>query len=344
MTRVAVVVLNYNGARLLRQFLPSVVEHSAPADVYVADNGSTDNSVAILREEFPGVRLVLLGTNFGFCGGYNRALRAIDSDYYVLLNSDVEVTSGWVAPLKALLDQRPEVASVQPKILALQNRNHFEYAGGGGGFIDSFGYPFCRGRVFDHVEEDHGQYNDERPIFWSSGACMMIRSASFHTHGGFDEDFFAHMEEIDLCWKLARSGNLVYYTGKSTVYHLGAGTLGYHHPRKTYFNFRNGLCMLFKHYDRSELVSKLPFRLALDWLAAISFILKGEGKNFVSVLRAHRDFFRQLGDLRVKRRAVREANPSYPRTNVYPGLILYHYYFRRSKPVPLNSPKSDSVS
>ncbi len=343
MTRVAVVILNYNGASLLRQFLPSVIQHSAEADIYVADNGSTDNSVDVLRSDFPRARLILLGSNFGFCGGYNRALQSIESDYFVLLNSDVGVTPDWLAPMKALLDAHPEIASVQPKILDLRNRTHFEYAGAGGGFIDALGYPFCRGRIFGQVEEDRGQYDDERPVFWSSGACMMIRARSFYEYGGFDEDFFAHMEEIDLCWKLARGGSLVYYSGKSTVYHLGAGTLEYQHPRKTYFNFRNGLSMLFKHYDPVEVVTKIPARIALDWVAAISFILKGEGRNFVSVLRAHVDFFRHLRSLRAKRRAIRRANPTYPKENIYGGLILYRYFSGRTPTTPLNSPRSDSA-
>jgi GT2 family glycosyltransferase len=204
MTKVAVVILNYNGERLLRQFLPSVVQHSAGADIFVADNGSTDLSLTILKTEFPSVRVVVLEQNYGFCGGYNRALGIISAEYYVLLNSDVEVTAGWLGPLKSLLDANSDIAAVQPKILSYTNRNAFEYAGAGGGFIDALGYPFCRGRLFDYSEEDRGQYDDEREVFWTSGACMMIRSKSFHEHGGFDEDFFAHMEEIDLCWKAVR--------------------------------------------------------------------------------------------------------------------------------------------
>ncbi len=339
MTTVAVVILNYNGERLLRQFLPSVIQHSAPADVFVADNGSTDGSIGVLREEFPGVGVIRLNENFGFCGGYNAALREITYDYYILLNSDVEVTPGWVLPLKALLDQRPEVASVQPKILSHQNRKVFEYAGAGGGFIDTLGYPFCRGRIFDHVEEDRGQYDDERPVFWSSGACMMIRAEKFHEHGGFDEDFFAHMEEIDLCWKIARAGAEIYYSGKSTVYHLGAGTLGYQHPRKTYLNFRNGLYLIAKHFDRGELIGKLPLRIMLDWLAALTFLLKGEGRNSLSVLRAHRDFFNSIGRIRKQRSVIRRANPSYPRENVHRGLIIFDYYFRNKKTSPFSNPR-----
>ena len=331
MTSIAVVILNYNGEKLLRQFLPSVIERSAGAAVYVADNGSTDQSLSILRRDFPQVNVVTLDGNFGFCGGYNRALQQITADYYVLLNSDVEVTDGWLEPLRTLLDQRPDIAAVQPKILSYRFRHLFEYAGAGGGFLDALGYPFCRGRVFDHVEEDHGQYDDERPVFWTSGACMMIRSAKFHEHKGFDEDLFAHMEEIDLCWKLNRSNNLMYYSGKSRVYHLGAGTLGYHHPQKTYLNFRNGLSLIFKHLGTGELMYKLPLRLVLDCVAAGFFLLRGEGKNAGSVFKAHRDFFRQLRKLRAKRAAIRRAYPTYSRQGILAGLVIVEYYVRKRK-------------
>lgn len=334
MTRVAVVILNYNGEELLPQFLPSVIRYSGDAEVIVADNGSTDDSLRVLAR-FPQVTVLALPGNYGFCGGYNRALRQVTADYYVLLNSDVEVTENWLTPMTALLDQHPRIASVQPKILSYRNRHLFEYAGAGGGFLDALGYPFCRGRLFDHVEEDKGQYDDERPVFWTSGACMMIRAVKFHQHGGFDEDFFAHMEEIDLCWKLSRSGNNLFYCGKSRVYHLGAGTLGYQHPRKTYLNFRNGLSLIFKHLDTFELIYKLPLRMALDWVAALIFLMKGQGRNFVSVLRAHASFLGQMGRLTGKRRMIRGRYPSYPRDNMHRGLIIVDYYLRRKKAFPL---------
>ena len=333
MTSIAVVILNYNGEKLLPQFLPSVIQYSSEAEIFVADNGSSDQSVQVLRGRFPQVKILVLGDNYGFCGGYNRALAQIESDYYVLLNSDVEVTQSWLAPLRGMLDAHPGVAAIQPKILSYTARHLFEYAGAGGGFLDSLGYPFCRGRVFDHAEADEGQYDDERPVFWTAGACMMIRSEKFHQHSGFDEDLFAHMEEIDLCWKLNRSGDLVYYSGKSRVYHLGAGTLGYHHPRKTYLNFRNGLSLIFKHLGTHELIWKLPLRLMLDWMAAVFFLLKGEGKNFVSVLNAHRDFLRQVPSLRYKRDAIREKYPAYSKKNIHPGLIIFDYYLRKKKAV-----------
>ena len=335
MTRIAVVILNYNGENLLPQFLPSVIRNSPEARIYVADNASTDQSLYILKNDFPEVALLEFDKNYGFCGGYNRALRQIPATYYVLLNSDVEVTEGWLLPLRTLLDTRPEIAAVQPKILAFRDRHLFEYAGAAGGFIDSLGYPFCRGRIFGHVEEDEGQYNDEKPVFWASGACMMIRADKFHEHRGFDEDFFAHMEEIDLCWKLNRAGSTIYYSGKSVVFHLGAGTLGYHSPRKTHLNFRNGLSLIFKHLDTGELIYKLPLRILLDWLAALVFLLKGKGRNGVSVFRAHLDFLKMINTLREKRKEIREKYPSYSRKNIHSGLIILDYYLHKRKTVPL---------
>jgi GT2 family glycosyltransferase len=335
MTSIAVVILNFNGEKLLRQFLPSVVRNSTDAQIFVADNGSSDQSVQLVRERFSEVTLLELGKNYGFCEGYNKALKQITSDYYVLLNSDVEVTPAWLTPLKTLLDSNTHIAAVQPKILSWKEKHLFEYAGAGGGFIDRFGYPFCRGRVFDHVEEDRGQYDDERPVFWASGACMMIRAEKFHEHGGFDNDLFAHMEEIDLCWKLNRSKSLVYYSGRSHVYHLGAGTLGYRHPQKTYLNFRNGLILIFKHMDTGELFYKLPLRIAFDWLAALFFVFKGEGKSALSVLQAHLAFFKQLQGIRSKRNRIRSRHPSYPRKNVYSGVIISDYYLHRKQSIPL---------
>ncbi|MGC1243831.1 MAG: glycosyltransferase family 2 protein [Chryseosolibacter sp.] len=331
MTRVAVVILNYNGEKLLPRFLPSVIQYSPEAEIVVADNGSTDQSVQLLRTHYPAVSVLPLGKNYGFCGGYNHALRVIEAQYYVLLNSDVAVTPGWLTPLIDLLDGNPKIAAVQPKILSYYNRDLFEYAGAGGGFLDALGYPFCRGRIFDHVEEDKGQYDDIRPVFWASGACMMIRSEKYHQHNGLDEDLFAHMEEIDLCWKLNRSHNQVYFSGQSCVYHLGAGTLGYHHPRKTYLNFRNGLSLIYKHLDPDELWYKLPARIVLDWLAAFFFLFKGQGRNFISVFRAHFSFLGALGKLKRKRREIRQAYPSYPRENIYGGVIIYDYYLRKRK-------------
>lgn len=327
MTRTAVVILNFNGEKLLQQFLPSVIQNSPQAEVIVADNGSTDRSLEILTKSFPDIRVIKLDKNYGFCGGYNRALQQVEADYFVLLNSDVEVTPAWLTPMIRLLDSDATIAAVQPKVLSYHERNRFEYAGAGGGFIDSLGYPFCRGRIFQRIEEDRAQYNDEIPIFWSTGACMMIRSKAYKEFSGLDEDFFAHMEEIDLCWKLHRANQKVYYCGLSTVYHVGAGTLGYGNPRKTYLNFRNGLSLLFKHLGTVELIFKLPTRILLDWLAAGSFLLQGQVGNFCGVVKAHLHFVGRLGRDLQKRRALRENYPQYDRSAIYKGLILLRYYF-----------------
>ena len=291
MSRTAVVILNYNGEKLLQQFLPSVIQHSSEAEIIVADNNSSDQSISFVQQTFPQIRIIQLDQNYGFCGGYNRALKQVVADYYVLLNCDIEVTSQWLVPMISLLDNDPTIAAVQPKVLSYQNKNKFEHAGAAGGFIDSLGYPFCRGRIFDYVEEDQGQYNDQREVFWATGACLMIRSEAFKKFGGFDEDFFAHMEEIDLCWKLQRAEQKVFYCGKSTIYHVGAGTLSYRNPKKVFLNFRNGLSLLFKHLNAGELIYKLPLRILLDVIAALQFLIKGEAGSFAAVIRAHGNFF-----------------------------------------------------
>lgn len=330
MTKTAVVILNYNGEKFLRKFLPSVVEHSASAEVIVADNGSTDASCEILKKEFPGVQLLELDQNYGFCGGYNRALARIDASYYVLLNSDIEVTPGWIEPIVRLLDNHTDIDAVQPKILSYYNKHEFEYAGAAGGFIDSLGYPYCRGRIFTKIEQDARQYDDERPIFWATGACLFIRAETYHKFGGLDESFFAHMEEIDLCWKINRTPQKVYYCGKSVVYHVGAGTLGYGHPQKTYLNFRNGLALVYKHFDSTELVYKIPARLMLDWLAAFIYLVKGKPKHTLAVLKAHVHFLKFLPEHRVKRRVLRHQYPTYSRASIHKGLIIVDYYLKRN--------------
>jgi GT2 family glycosyltransferase len=339
MTQTAVVILNYNGQHLLRKFLPSVLAYSGEAAIYLADNASTDASVAIVKEEFPRISIVQLDRNYGFCGGYNRALKQIDALYYVLLNSDVEVTPGWLDPLVNILSTDHTVAAVQPKILSWHNRNTFEYAGAGGGFIDSLAYPFCRGRVFDHVEHDEGQYDDTTQIFWATGACMMIRSSIYHTFKGLDEDFFAHMEEIDLCWKIYRTDYRILYTGQSKVYHVGAGTLGYNNPRKTYLNFRNGLVLMFKHLDTAEMLYKIPCRILLDWLGAIRFLFRGDFKNAGAILKAHGSFFAELRKNYRKRKSLRKDFPWYSRKSIYRGAILVDFFLLRRKVIPFNSPR-----
>lgn len=333
MSHTAVVILNYNGEKFLKQFLPSVISHSREAEIIVADNGSTDQSIALLEKDFPSVRIIRLDSNYGYCGGYNRALRQVQADYYVLLNSDIEVTPQWLQPMIALLDNNPSIAALQPKILSYHNRVLFEYAGAAGGLMDTLGYPFCRGRIFDYVEEDSGQYNDMRPVFWATGACLMIRSKAYHQFNGLDEDFFAHMEEIDLCWKLHRDNQQVYYCGASTVYHVGAGTLGYENPRKTYLNFRNGLALIFKHFDTAELLYKFPVRIALDWLAAAMYLVKGKTGNFAAVFQAHISFIGAIGNNVRKRRQLRIQYPHYSRVSLYAGIVIIDFFLRGKRKV-----------
>lgn len=325
MTSTAVVILNYNGCELLRKFLPSVIQLSAGARIVVVDNGSSDGSADLISQEFRDVELIQIATNLGFCGGYNHALKKIEADQYVLLNSDVEVTDGWLGPLVELLDENPHVAAVQPKILSYKSRKYFEYAGAAGGFIDTLGYPFCRGRLFHSIEEDEGQYDDRKEIFWASGACLMMRSKLFHAMGGFDEDFFAHMEEIDLCWRFQRAGHKIFFEGKSTVYHVGGGTLSASNPRKTYLNFKNGLSLLFKNLPTRELIVKFPIRIVLDWIASIKFALSGSFKDGRSVIKAHRHFFSNWGNEKVRRKKT-AALGFRKSPNQYSGSIVWDFF------------------
>lgn len=294
MKRVAVVILNWNGEEMLRRFLPSVLVCSSvhDVDVYVADNGSTDNSCRMLLEEFPTVLQIQLDQNYGFAEGYNKALSQVDAEYVVLLNSDVEVTPNWLKPLLSFMDSHPEVGACMPKILSQKNRDYFEYAGAAGGFIDNLGYPFCRGRIFDTVERDEGQYNTDMPIFWATGAALMIRLQLYKMVGGLDGRFFAHMEEIDLCWRLRSRGYGIYCIPSSTVYHVGGATLKKENPRKTFLNFRNNLLMLYKNLPEKELHSVLLKRTVLDWIAAIVFFLKGDFAAARAVVRARKQFNR----------------------------------------------------
>jgi len=335
LNKASVVILNYNGEKLLPQFLPSVIQHSKNATVVVVDNASTDQSLQILSTNFPSVTVIKLDKNYGFCGGYNQALKKIGSPYYVLLNSDVEVTPDWLDPLEALLDSNPNIAAVQPKILSYHQKDHFEYAGAGGGFIDSFGYPFCRGRLFDFTEQDTQQYNDTREIFWATGACVMVRSNVFHELGGFDEDFFAHMEEIDLCWKIQRMGLQVFYCGSSHVYHVGAGTLLRSNPRKTYYNFRNGLSLIFKHWSMGAILFKLPLRLLLDYVALLKFLISGKPGDAMAIIKAHYHFVKSWGKTSAKRKLLKSKYPISSR-NTYSGLVLWDYFVLGRKSININ--------
>lgn len=331
MTHVAIVILNYNGQTLLPVFLPSVVSHSSGAEIIIADNGSTDQSVAWVRNTFPTIRIISLGHNYGYCGGYNRALKQVQSEIYILLNSDVEVTAGWLAPILDTFAYRDDVAAVQPRILSYRAREKFEYAGAAGGYIDQLAYPFCRGRILNHVETDYDQYNDITEIFWASGACLGIRAHLFHQFGGFDERFFAHMEEIDLCWKLQRAAWRVLYQGESKVYHLGAATLAYNTPRKNYLNFRNGLSLLIKHLPPNKFAIKFVARLFMDQLAVLFFFLKGEFRLGISIWRAHLDVivhFRSHWRERIK---LKDRLPFTGLQTIYPGSIVFEYYIRKKR-------------
>ena len=327
MKRVAVVILNYNGADMLRTFLPGVVECSPEAEVVVADNASTDDSVGVLTSLFPTVRLIRLERNWGFADGYNKALEQVDAEYSILLNSDVEVTEGWIAPMIAALDADSNVVACQPKILDYKRKTHFEYAGAAGGFIDRYGYPYCRGRIFDTLEEDNGQYDTVCEISWATGAALMVRTAEYRAAGGLDGRFFAHMEEIDLCWRLRARGRRILCVPQSAVYHVGGATLSKSNPKKTYLNFRNNLLMLYKNLPQEELRSVMRMRCLLDYVAALKFLLTGGFGDFKAVIRARRDY-RKMRDSYA---AVRKENLA---KTVEQGLccrssfpILWHYHF-----------------
>jgi len=288
--KVAVVVLNYNGRSYLEQFLPNVIKNSSPHEVIIADNASTDDSVSFLKKQFPEIRLIELPENTGYAGGYNEALKQVNADFYVLLNSDVETTPNWIEPVVNLMQLNEKTVACQPKIKSYYQKEFFEYAGAAGGFIDRLGYPFCRGRIFSHLEVDKGQYDSSLPVFWATGACLFVKAKAFHALGGLDDRFFAHMEEIDFCWRAKNQGYQIYYCGESTVYHVGGGTLKAESPFKTYLNFRNNWLLLYKNLSKKEFDSIRKRRKRLDALAAIQFLAKGKRANANAIFKAHRDF------------------------------------------------------
>lgn len=294
--RTAVVILNWNGEKFLNQFLPVLLQNTQlpDVDIYVADNASTDNSLSLLKEKFPTVKTVLLDTNYGFAGGYNKALAQIKADYFVLLNSDVEVTENWLQPLLNYMNENKDVAACQPKIKSFYNRDYFEHAGASGGFIDSLGFPFCRGRVVGTAEEDRGQYDTVIEVFWATGACLLIRSELYNQVGGLDDEFFAHMEEIDLCWRLRSRGFRIVCIPQSVVYHVGGGTLHVEHPHKTYLNFRNNLLMLYKNLPQKSLSNIMRWRKLFDYAAAFQLFVTGKPQNAKSVFKARKDFKKML--------------------------------------------------
>lgn len=332
MKPVAVIILNWNGEKLLREFLPSVVANTPAetADIIVADNGSSDGSISLLEEEFPTVRILRFEENLGYAGGYNRALRETNYPLTVLLNSDVETPRGWLPPLVSFMNEHPDAGACQPKILAYKDKKRFEYAGAAGGFIDRNGYPYCRGRIFDTLEEDNGQYDDPIEIFWATGACLMVRTPVYNQAGGLDERFFAHMEEIDLCWRLQLMGLTLWCVPASHVFHLGGGSLPAANPRKTYLNFRNNLLLLYKNLPTGVRRAVLLRRRLLDTIAWIKFILTLDFPNAKAILQAHRDFRRMRVHYPVK------GNLSLPAVNLLrtpgrPNILLSYYLLRRRR-------------
>jgi GT2 family glycosyltransferase len=331
--KTAVVILNWNGLSFLKMFLGKVFSFSSGEGtvVCVADNGSTDGSAEYVSENYRDIRLIRFEKNHGFAGGYNLALEQIDAQYYVLLNSDIEVTCGWLQPLIDYLDRNPDVASCQPKVLSWDHRDQFEYAGAAGGFIDWLGYPLCRGRILMKVEKDSGQYDIPADIFWSTGACMAVRADAWQKCGGFDPSFFAHMEEIDLCWRFHRSGYRVTYVPGSVVYHVGGGTLPYKSPFKTYLNFRNSLFLLYKNLPDGKLKRILLIRKILDGIAAIFFLIKGQLRSSAAVWKAHMEFYRQLAATKAKREALRKLYGSRDVGMILNKSVVFEFYIKGNK-------------
>lgn len=326
MKQTAVVILNYNGAGMLRRFLPSVIEYSPEASIYVADNGSSDESCDVIRNEFPAVKLMVLDHNYGFAEGYNRALAQVDEEYAVLLNSDVEVTRGWLSPMTQFLDSNPEVAACQPKLLSFKQKDFFEYAGAAGGFIDKWGYTFCRGRIFNTVERDCGQYDDTTDVFWATGAALMIRNEVYKNNGGLDGRFFAHMEEIDLCWRLRSRGYRIACVPQSHVYHVGGATLKKENPQKTYLNFRNNLLMIYKNAPDCQLKKIMLFRKVFDNVAALKFLASGDYAAFKAVRKARRDFKAMRSGYDKARAENMKLAVTTRIPEVLKSSILYKYY------------------
>lgn len=322
---VAIVILNWNGKTLLEKYLPSVVTHSENAKIYVADNASTDDSLVFLAKKYPEIVIIKNETNFGFAGGYNKALSFVEEEIYILLNNDVEVTHGWLTPIVNLFKTNKSVAAIQPKIKSIQNPIFFDYAGAAGGFIDALGYPFCRGRIFDHIEEDTGQYDTDLEIFWASGACFAIRKECYKLAGGFDESYFAHQEEIDLCWRLKNLGHSIWYVHQSEVYHQGGGTLNSSSPRKTLLNFRNSLCTILKNYNTSP-IPVLLARMLLDGVAAIRFLVLGKFSHFMAILKAHLGFYSLFKEMFGKRKKLKKIKQKFIVKSV-----IWHNFVLRTK-------------
>lgn len=332
MSRVAIVILNWNGKTFLQQFLPGVIANTPDfAEIIVADNASTDDSINWLKQQHPSIRIIQNLSNGGFAKGYNDALQHVQAEYYVLLNSDIEVTPGWLEPLVQMLDNDQTVAACQPKIRAFHNKTQFEYAGAAGGFIDKWGYPFCRGRMFDSYETDNGQYNDSCEVAWATGACLLIRKSDWDAAGGLDADFFAHMEEIDLCWRLRNRGRKIMYCPNSVIYHVGGGTLNKTSPHKTYLNFRNNLILLTKNHASRFFWLKIYLRMCLDGIAAFRFLLSGDGAHFAAVVKAHFSYWGSIGKTISKRKQIKREVAVFATTCIYRGNIVVEYFLRGKK-------------
>jgi GT2 family glycosyltransferase len=329
-TKIAVVIIHWNNRHLLTQFLPSLVNHiPANATIYLADNASTDDSITYTKQYFPNIKIIALDKNYGYAKGYNEALKHIDADYFVLLNNDVEVRPKWIERVVSEMEKDPAIAAAQPKLLQYKNPTTFEYAGAAGGYIDQLGYVFCKGRLFEQAEVDMGQYQQTSTIFWASGACMFIKSVDFFEAGGFDDDFFAHMEEVDLCWRLQLLGKKIIVVPQAEVLHLGGSTLQKASPQKTYLNFRNSLIMLLKNLPSNQLWWFIPFRSLLDLISSVFFIVNGEFKHSWAIHRAHAHFFFRLGYWFKKRHSVKRINHLTKNPNVYPGSIVFEHFIKK---------------
>lgn len=331
--KTAVVILNWNGKDFLHKFLPPLISHTQMpgVSIIVADNGSTDGSTDMLRKDFPTVSIIQLDQNYGFAGGYNKALQQVDAKYFVLLNSDVEVSPGWLIELEEYMDKHPGTAACQPKILSWYRKDHFEHAGASGGYIDYLGYPYCRGRILGMAEEDLGQYDTVKPVFWATGACLMVRSEIYQELGGLDDAFFAHMEEIDLCWRIRSRSFEIVCLPKSKVYHVGGGTLNQESPTKTYLNFRNNLLLLYKNLPASEFKKVFFIRFFLDYLAAFQLFVTGKPQNAIAILKGRRDFLKMRPDFKSKR----DDNLRKATTTLIPEIlqdsIIFGYYMMQRK-------------
>ena len=324
---VAVVILNWNGKKLLEQFLPSVISCSEKvATIYIADNASTDDSVSFVKNNFPSIKIIQNKTNGGYAKGYNDALEGLTEDLFVLLNSDILVSNNWLTTIISEFKKDENLVAAQPKILDYNNKSYFEYAGAGGGYIDRLGYPYCRGRIFNTLEKDKGQYDDITPIFWASGACLFVRKTAYKEVDGFDEVFFTHQEEIDLCWRLQSKGGTIKYIGKSTVYHIGGATLSSNNSKKTFYNFRNTLLMLIKNVGSSKIYLLLIIRLILDGLAGLQFLSQGKWKHSLAIIKAHFSFYRLI-PIYLKKRNNNKTQFKY----YHIKSIVWNYFIRKNR-------------